>query len=138
LLGTLKIRTWSSAVISRSFCVHAAGLGSLFTRGLLACGVLTCFASAFAAVTAVAVTRAAFAALAVFGCVGAFGCGVAVGRLVCAQSWLSCVGIGGIARTALRALATLTAAFSGAFSCAFTTALATFAATITAFAWRTL
>jgi hypothetical protein len=134
LLGTLEIRTWSRTVIGRGFGAQAAGLGCVFTRGLFASGVLTRFSSAFAAVTAVAVARAAFAALVVFGCVGAFGCGVAVGRLVCAQSWLSCVGIGGIARATLRALATFTAAFGGAF----TPTLATFAATVTAFAWGAL
>jgi hypothetical protein len=134
LLGTLEIRTWSRTVICRGFGAHAAGFGCVFTRGLFASGVLTRFACAFAAVTAVAVTRASFAALIVFGCAGAFGCGVAVGRLVWAQSWLSCVGIGGIARAALRALATFTAAFSGAF----TSTLATFAATVTAFAWGAL
>jgi hypothetical protein len=89
LLGTLEIRTWSRTVLSRGFGAQAAGLGCVFTRGLFASGVLTRFSSAFAAVTAVAVARAAFAALVVFGCAGAFGCGVAVGRLVCAQSWLS-------------------------------------------------
>jgi hypothetical protein len=131
LLGTLEIRTWSRAVISRGFGAQAAGLGGVFTRGLFACGVLTRFASAFAAVTAVAVTRAAFAALTVFGCAGAFGRGVAVCCLVCCQSWFSRAGICGIAWAALRTLATVTSAFSGAFTPAF-------AATITAFAWRTL
>jgi hypothetical protein len=89
LLGTLEIRTWSRTVICRGFGAQAAGFGCVFNWGLFASGVLTRFACAFAAVTAVAVTRAPFAALVVFGCAGAFGCGVAVGRLVCAQSWLS-------------------------------------------------
>jgi hypothetical protein len=73
LLGTLEIRTWGRAVISRSFCVHAAGLGGVFTSGLFACGVLTRFASAFSAVSAISVTRTAFAALTVFGCVVTLG-----------------------------------------------------------------
>jgi hypothetical protein len=134
LLGTLEIRTWRRAVIGRGFGAQAAGLGCVFSWGLFASGVLTRFACAFAAVAAVAVTRAAFAALAVFGCVGAFGCGVAVGRLVCARRWLSRAGVGGVVRAALSTLATFTAAFSGAF----TPTLATFAATITAFAWGAL
>jgi hypothetical protein len=82
LLGTLEIRTCGRTVICRGFGAHAAGLGCVFTRGLFASGVLTRFACTFAAVTAIAVTRAAFAALVVFGSAGAFGRGVAVGRLV--------------------------------------------------------
>jgi hypothetical protein len=130
LLGTLKIRAWGRAVISWGFGAHAVVLGGVFSWGYLACCVLTYFACAFAAVAAVAVTRAAFPALTVFGGAGALGCGVAVARLVCTQTRFRRAGIGGFAWAALWALATFTAAFTSAF--------ATFAATITAFAWGAL
>jgi hypothetical protein len=81
-LGPFKIRAWGRTVIGQGLGAHAAGLGGVFGWGLLASCVLTCFASAFAAVTAVAVPRAAFAALTVFGSAGAFDCGVGVSVLI--------------------------------------------------------
>lgn len=127
MLGTLKIRAWGRAVIGRGFGAHGAGLGSVFSWGCLACCVLTSFTCAFAAVAAIAVTRAAFPALTVFGGAGAIGCGVVVAGLVCTHVCFRRAGIGGFAGAALWALATFTAAFA--------TSLATFAATVTAFAW---
>jgi hypothetical protein len=82
LLGTLEIRAWGRAVLGRGFGALAAGLGGVIAGGLITCWLLACLASAFTAVTAVTVTRAAFAALTVFGCAGAFGWGVGVCRLV--------------------------------------------------------
>jgi hypothetical protein len=130
LLGTLKIRAWGRAVICRGFGAQTAWLGGVFSGDWLTCCVLTCFASAFAAVAAVAVARSTFTALAVFSCAGAFGCGVAVGRRVLTYGRFRRACIGGFARAALRALATFTAAF--------TPALTTFTATVTAFAWGAL
>ena len=137
MLGTLEIRAWCRAVICGSFGAQAAGLGGVFSWGLLASCVLTDFASAFTAVAAVAVTRAAFAALTVFGGAGAFGCGVAVCRLGGSQGRFRRAGFGGFAWAAFRSLTTFTT-FTAAFTCALTPALATFAASFTAFTWCAL
>jgi hypothetical protein len=131
LLGPLEIRAWGWAVIGRDFCTLAVGLGGVIARGLIVCRVRTCFASAFAAVTAVAVARAAFTALIVLSWAGTIVCRIGVSVLICAQCRFRRLAIGGIAWAALSAFATFTAAFT----CAFTPAFATFTAAITGLAW---
>lgn len=123
LLGTLEIRAWSRAVISLGFSALAGWLGAVITRGLISGCVRACFTRAFAAVTAVTVTRAAFAPFTVFSCASALWCGVGVRCLVATQGRFRRTGFVDFARTALSALASFTAAF--------TPALATFAATFT-------
>jgi hypothetical protein len=82
LLFPLEIRAWGRTVIGRGFGTPVAELGGFSPRGLFACCVLTCFARAFAAVTAVAVAGAAFTALTVFGGIGAFVCDIGVSVLI--------------------------------------------------------
>jgi len=130
LLGTLEIRAWSRAVISLGFSALAGWLGGVITRGLISGCVRACFTRTFAAVTAVTVTRAAFAAFTVFGCTSALCCGVGVCCLLATQSRFRSVGFVDFARAALRALASFTAAFA--------TTLATFAAAFTGLARGTL
>ena len=130
MLSTLEIRARGRAVLCRGFGALAAGLGGVIAGGLITYWVLSCLASAFTAVAAVTVTRAAFAAFIVFSCAGTFGWGVGVCRLVCTQGRFSRTGIVGICRAALRAFATFTPAFAPAF--------ATFAAAFTSLAWGAL
>lgn len=94
---------------------------------MISCCVRACFTRAFAAVTAVAVTRAAFAALTVFGCASALCCGIGVCCLLAAQSRFRRAGFVDFARAAL-----------ASFTAAFATALATFAAAFTGLARGTL
>ncbi len=67
MLGTFEIGALSRALICLCITAQTAWLCAVIACSLLACRVLTCFTSAFAAITAVAVTRAAFAAFTVFG-----------------------------------------------------------------------
>ena len=130
MLCTLEIRAWGRAVFRLGFSALACWLGGVIACGLIRCCVRACFTRAFAAVTAVAVTRAAFAAFTVFGCTSALCCGVGVCCLLATQSRFRSVGFVDFARAALRALASFTAAFA--------TALATFAAAFTGLARGTL
>lgn len=129
MLGTFKIRAWRRAIVGRGIGTQTLGFDVVIAGDLVG-RFLPSFASTFAAVTAVAVTRAAFAAFTVLCGAGAFGCCVGVCSLVCAQGRFGRVGIGGITCAALRAFATLTAAFAPA--------LATFAAAFTGLAWSAL
>ncbi len=124
MLCTLEIRAWGRAVFHLGFSALAGWLGGVIACGLISCCVRACFTRAFAAVTAVAVTRAAFAAFTVFSCASALSCGVCC--LLAAQSRFRRTGFVDFARAALRALASFTAAFA--------TALATFAAAFTGLA----
>lgn len=126
MLGTLEIRARCRAVFCLGFSALARWLGRVITRGLISCCVRACFTSAFAAVTAVAVTRAAFAAFTVFGCTIALCCGVGICSLLAAQSRFRRARFVDFARAALSALASFTAAFA--------TTLATFAAAFTGLA----
>lgn len=130
MLCTLEIRAWGRAVFRLGFSALACWLGGVIDCGLISCCVRACFTRAFAAVTAVAVARAAFAAFTVFGCTSALCCGVGVCCLLATQSRFRSVGFVDFARAALRALASFTAAFA--------TTLATFAAAFTGLARGTL
>ena len=126
LLCTLEIRAWGRAVFYLGFSALAGWLGGVIACGLISCCVRACFTRAFAAVTAVAVTRAAFAAFTVFGCATALCCGVGVCCLLATQGRFRRAGFVDFARAALRALTSFTAAFASA--------LATFAAAFTGLA----
>jgi hypothetical protein len=78
LLGTLEIRAWSRAVFGRGIGTQTLRFGAVMAGGWIDRRVLPSFASTFAAVTAIAVTRAAFAAFTVFGRAGAFGASASV------------------------------------------------------------
>ena len=133
MLCTLEIRAWGRAIFRLGFSTLAYWLGGVIACGLISCCVRACFTRAFAAVTSVAVTRAAFAAFTVFGCACALCCGVGVCCLLATQNRFRRAGFVDFvdfARAALRALASFTAAF--------TTALATFAAAFTGLARGTL
>lgn len=130
MLCTLEIRAWGRAVFRLDFSTLASWLGGVIACSLISCCIRACFTRAFAAVTAVAVTRSAFAAFTVFGCAIGLCCGIGVCCLLTTQSRFRRDGFVDFARAALRALASFTAAFA--------TTLTTFAAAFTGLAGGTL